>query len=226
MCGRFSFATNKEKVIKEFPKLQLDLPLEINYNVAPTQDAYVINNNFPNVLTTFRWGLIPNWTKPGASLRTLINARSESIFSKASFRMPIRKRRCIVLADSFYEWKREGKKKMPYRILPQDDALLKMAGIWDTWRTPSGELIYSFAIITIPPNQEVANIHDRMPVLLQEKSAQEAWLSDIPKEEIDNLMQTIADDYLKIYPISPLVNSVKSTMKQIHDEYHAPPTLF
>ena len=132
MCGRYSQVYTVTQV-----EQQLQIPLvgsaEIipNYNLAPTQEAIVILNESPRQLQAIRWGLVPYWSKDIQQGARLINARSESIVTKPSFRIPIRQRRCLVIADSFYEWRRSGQQKLPYRILRSNDELLVMAGIWD-----------------------------------------------------------------------------------------------
>ncbi len=147
MCGRYSLATTKAKMEEEFGIDIGDKPLSISFNIAPTNKAYVITNESPDKLSTLNWGLIPSWSKDDKLTGKLINARVEGISTKPSFRMAIRKRRCLVIADSFYEWRREGTKKIPYRIFPKDGELLAFAGIWETWG--NDETLRTFSILTI-----------------------------------------------------------------------------
>ena len=125
MCGRFSFVVKKEKVKKQLPRVNVDNGLlESSYNIAPTQNAYLLAQPLPTTLQMMQWGLIPHWSKDGKSGASLINARVETIVEKPSFRESIQWRRCVVLADSFYEWRTEGARKFPYRIqLPNDELL-------------------------------------------------------------------------------------------------------
>jgi len=226
MCGRFSFATSKEKLIKSFPDVKIDGTPAPNFNIAPTQHAGVLTNEQPHALQDFRWGLIPHWAKNDRIGGKLINARAETVISKPSFRMPIRKRRCIVVADSFYEWRTHGKTKIPFRITLRDKKLIALAGIWDYWDSTSGVRIFSFAIITTTANKEMSEVHDRMPVILNTKELQDTWLSDTNMDTTLSLMRPLADNSLEMYRISPAVNSVNFNSKECHKPHNPPLTLF
>ncbi|MEM9835383.1 MAG: SOS response-associated peptidase, partial [Bacteroidota bacterium] len=131
MCGRYSIVIEPEKIVNQFG-VPIDLPTEglpVNYNVAPTQAGLVLTDAQPDRFSVFRWGLVPFWAKDIKIGSRMINARSEGIETKPSFRDPVRKKRCLVIADSFYEWKKEGLAKQPYRIMPTNASLLIMAGI-------------------------------------------------------------------------------------------------
>jgi putative SOS response-associated peptidase YedK len=225
MCGRFSFSTSKEKIQQQLGDVEIGSNLRINFNVAPTQHSYVITNESPNRLQYFTWGLIPHWSNDGKNTGKLINARMEGIATKPSFRLPIRKRRCWVLADSFYEWRKEGTQKIPYRILPKNGELLVMAGIWDVWYK-GDYAVKSFSIITCPANKEVAPLHDRMPVMFTTKDERERWLQDMEVENVLELMHTPPNDILNIYRVSEKVNSVKNNSPELHEQVPEPPTLF
>lgn len=218
MCGRYSFSTTKAK-IEAALDLELDADseqLEINYNIAPTQKAYVITNDAPGALQQFQWGLIPSWSKDFKLGGKLINARAETVLEKPSFRNAVRQRRCLVLADSFYEWKKEGKEKTPFRILPDQGELLVMAGIWENWRG-DGKLIQSFSIITTGPNQEMAPIHDRMPLVLPDRESRAKWLEEKDPAMLETMLQVPADGLLKMYVVSDLVNSVRNNGVKLHE---------
>lgn len=225
MCGRLSFVTTKEKIREQFgERLELgDEPLALSYNIAPTQPAYVILNENPEVLDRLSWGLIPHWSKDTKDAAKRINARSEGIAEKPSFRLPVRNRRCVVLADSFYEWQRAGKQKLPYRILPSNGRLLAMAGIWDTWKKPDGALHRSFAVITTTPNQEMTSVHDRMPVLLNGPQEIRRWLDDIPLEEALDMLRPPEDGLLDLYRVSEKVNAAYNDGPELHEPLPAPP---
>lgn len=225
MCGRFSFNASKEKIQQELGDIETGTNLRINFNIAPTQHAYVLTNDHPNRLQYMTWGLIPYWSRDGKNAGKLINARSEGIASKPSFRLPIRQRRCLVLADSFYEWRRELDRKVPYRIMLKNDRLLVMAGIWDVWYKDD-YAIKSFSIITTPPNKEMATIHNRMPVLLNNRESQENWLNETELTKILDMLHTPEDDILTMYRVSEEVNSVKNNSPSLHKEVPEPPTLF
>jgi len=208
MCGRFSFTLSAVQ-IKEQLRVEPGVLPEPNYNIAPTQQAAVITNQDSGLLQFFRWGLIPFWAKDTSFGARMINARSEGIESKPAFRNAIRKKRCLVPADSFYEWKKEGKQKLPYRIRLKDSSPMLMAGIWESWQK-EGQVIYSFSIITRAANKEIAFLHHRMPVILTEKSLQENWLDEIDLREVKNILDFYQEDFLDIYQVSQKVNSVRN----------------
>ncbi|MEM6396342.1 MAG: SOS response-associated peptidase [Bacteroidota bacterium] len=225
MCGRYSIVIEEEKLRRQFGE-SLQLPSEngalpTNYNVAPTQNGLVLTDEQPERLSLFRWGLVPFWAKDLKIGSRMINARSEGIVDKPAFRQAIRKRRCLVIADSFYEWKRVGKDKQPYRILPIDGSLLIMAGIWEVWRGPNRdeEPTFTYSIITGPPNLEMQPLHNRMPILLQDEQSQSAWLgkeTDLPL--VQKLMQTPDDGLLKSYLVSKAVGNVRNNGAELHEE--------
>lgn len=224
MCGRYSLAVSKIK-IEEAIQVQLSNDIQLSYNIAPTHLSHIITNEHPQHLQKFHWGLVPHWLKEGKLTGKLINARSEGISSKPSFRIPIRKRRCLVLADSFYEWKPYGKKKVPYRIMMRKDELMVMAGIWDVWQQ-GNQMIKSFSILTTQPNKEMELIHNRMPLIFPTKELQEKWLSDISLDEVLKMMHPTEDNTLRLYRVSEKLNSVKVNSEELHHEVLSPPTLF
>lgn len=215
MCGRYSFSTSREKLQQQFPQVKVGETLELNYNMAPTQRGYVITDEQPQQLQQFVWGLIPFWAKDRKIGSRLINARAESIAEKPSFRDAVRKRRCWVLADSFYEWKKVDGKKQPYRIYSPAEDMLVLAGIWEVWRK-EGEPVFSYSIITTSPNTEMAPVHDRMPVVLADRDQQRAWLETEPLEEALDLLHPPPDGTLTMYPISTQVNKVSNNGPQLH----------
>lgn len=217
MCGRFSFSTTKEKIKQQLGDIDTGENLISNFNVAPTQESYVITNEHPKRLDLLKWGLVPFWAKDSKMGGKLINARSEGIEDKPSFRNSIRKKRCLVLADSFYEWIRNGKEKIPYRILPANGDLLVMAGIWEVWK--KGDMpLQTFSIITTPPNKEMQPIHNRMPVLLPTKEEQQRWLDHLSIGEVLELLKTPEDGLLSMYRVSTQVNSVRNNGPGLHQQ--------
>ena len=225
MCGRFSLAISKEKLQKELPFIEPINNLHQSYNIAPTQPAYVVASDQPTRLQNMAWGLVPNWSNDGKNSGRLINARREGIEGKPSFRVPIRKQRCLVPADSFYEWRREGTRKIPYRIFSKDGNLLVFAGVWDLW-SDGENMLKTFSIITTTPNFEMSGIHNRMPVLLQTKEQQDIWLQSGDMNEIMSILQTPADGTLEMYRVSQLVNAVGNDSSELHLEVPEPPTLY
>lgn len=224
MCGRFSFSISRERVEQDLG-IAVNIPLRISYNIAPTHHAYVISNDRPKELQYMTWGLIPYWSKDGKNTGKLINARKEGIASKISFRLPIRRKRCLILADSFYEWRKEGKRKIPYRILLKDKPFLTMAGIWDVWYNGDYE-VKSFSIITTTPNKEMEALHTRMPIIFDTPSKQKAWLEDSPILDVLEQLETLEDDKLSYYRVSEKLNSPQNNSPDLHLEIPEPPTLF
>ena len=227
MCGRFSLASSKDKIARQLG-IKLEEDPAASYNIAPTQETYVITNDQPDILQQFRWGLIPYWAQNTKASANLINARAEGISSKPSFRMPVRKRRCLILADGFYEWRKTGygMASSPYRIVMHDGALLLFAGVWDVWQNQAGEDIHSFTIITTRPNAEMSAVHNRMPVILPNRELQNRWLQESDLMEALPLLKPLEDDMLKIFPVSTAVNSVETNKPELYDAVELPPTLF
>ncbi|MFT5834551.1 MAG: putative SOS response-associated peptidase YedK [Cognaticolwellia sp.] len=221
MCGRYSFATSKEKLNKHFG-LSIKTDLEKRYNIDPTQKAYVIMSDSPKELKQLKWGLVPHWANSEGFGSNLINARSEGISSKPSFRLPIRRKRCLVLADSFYEWKNYGRKKMPHRIVSKESQLMVFAGIWDEWKGRQ-----TFTIITTTPNEEMKWIHGRMPVILPTIETQQKWLSNLSLKAVLELLKPMEDNTLRVYPVSDRLNKVDGhDAADLWTEVKSPPTLF
>lgn len=206
MCGRYSFAPKPKQ--REALDDMLDLPaaLQLSFNLAPTHQAYIIANDHPGTLQRMEWGLVPHWSNDGKNAGKLINARAEGIEEKPSFRAPIQSKRCLVPADSFYEWRKQpGGRKLPYRIFLKNDNLLFMAGIWDEWKQ-AGKTKRTFSIITTTPNREMSDLHDRMPVILPDLESQRLWLSALPLNEVLALLQPLHDGQLSLYRVSEKLN--------------------
>jgi putative SOS response-associated peptidase YedK len=228
MCGRYSVVLDDQQLQEQFSRA-LRLPpggIPTNYNVAPTQQNPVIADAAADEVRLFTWGLVPFWAKDRKIGARMINARSEGIEDKPAFRQAIRRRRCLVLADSFYEWKREPGGKTPYRILPADGSLLVMAGIWEQWQprdAPSAEPLFTYSIITGAPNAEVRPLHDRMPMLLLDETQQGRWLDqDLPLPEVLRLLATPPDGVLRSYPVSRAVNNVRNNGPELHERAEPP----
>ncbi|MEM1326470.1 MAG: SOS response-associated peptidase [Bacteroidota bacterium] len=227
MCGRYSSTTTIQQIQQQFGAIQIEKTLPDNYNVAPTQRAYVITNESPEELQTYHWGLLPFWSKEGKLSGRLINARSEGIEAKPSFRLPVRKRRCLVLADSFYEWRTENGKKLPYRIYDPNTEVMTFAGIWEHWNK-DGQSIHTFSIITTEPNAEMRPIHNRMPVILSKEESRKEWLLADKLDDALSLLKPLPDGSLELYRVSTKVNSVRNNGEQLHKPAtnEKPPSLF
>jgi len=214
MCGRFSFSYS-EKFIEENFKIAVDAGIyKPHYNCAPSQNLAVISNENPEKLSFYRWGLIPSWAKEISIGSKLINAKAETILEKPSFKKSFKSRRCLVLADSFYEWKQD-KDKMPFRIHLENERPFAMAGIWDKWKDSEGREINSFSIITTEANELMKNIHHRMPVILPH-SEQKNWLVNSDTDYLFSLLRPYNSEEMEAYPISRLVNSPKNDSEEIH----------
>ena len=224
MCGRASL-TKVEKDLEErfhatfySEDLERYNPLP-NYNVAPTQMHPVITNTDPDHLQFFKWGLIPFWAKDEKIGSKMINSRIESILEKPAFRNAVQKRRCLVPFDGFYEWKKTPEGKIPFRIVLKDDGIFAVAGIWEKWKSPQGEITYSFSIITQPPNTLMESIHDRMPAILLPEQEQ-LWLdADISAEEALQIISPFPDELLKAYTVSNKVNKVTENDASLIEEF-------
>ncbi len=216
MCGRFSLALTAQEIHDELPFVDINLSIRPNYNIAPTQHAYVVPNEAPRRLEYITWGLIPFWANSGRNTGSLINARAEGIESKPSFRLPIRQRRCLVLADGFYEWRKNGLQRTPYRAVPRRGKLLTFAGIWDVW-DKEGYPVHSFSIITVPANRDLESIHERMPLILTGEERLQ-WLDELSLSEVLAMMHPPPDETLKVYRVSPAVNSVQNNGPELYKE--------
>ncbi|MEZ5197073.1 MAG: SOS response-associated peptidase [Bacteroidales bacterium] len=207
MCGRFSFSP-LAKIIEDRFDIKVDkATYKPRYNCAPSQNLAVISNSDTDVLSYYRWGIIPFWAKDKSIGNKLINSKAETITEKPSFKSAFKKKRCLVLSDGFYEWKKVSpKEKIPYRIKMREDTLFSMAGIWDAWKNQDGEFIHSFSIITTTPNELMANIHTRMPVILDKKD-EKLWLSDEEPELLLPLLKPFPANEMTAYAVSTLVNS-------------------
>lgn len=214
MCGRFTLTATFTEIINRF-EIEAAIQEEIynpNFNAAPSQQVLsVINDGTKNRLGYLRWGLVPSWAKDEKIGYKMINARAETLTEKPSFRNAFKKKRCIVIADSFYEWKRhDDKSKTPMRIKLKSDNLFAMAGLWEHWKSPSGESVYSCTVITTKPNELVKDIHDRMPVILEPEN-EKLWLgSDTAADDLIKLLRPLDESLMEAYEVSSLVNSPKN----------------
>jgi putative SOS response-associated peptidase YedK len=210
MCGRFTLSTPAEQVAATFAVADPP-PLTPRYNVAPSQVIAVVGLKADGTrrgLALLRWGLVPSWaTDPNAGPRP-INARAETILSKPTFREPFRRRRCLIPADGFYEWRKSGTRKTPCHIRLKGGGLLAFAGLWDTWSGPDEARLATCCIITVAANELVRPIHDRMPVILPPDDY-DRWLSpSTPEAELVGLLRPYPADEMVVVPVGPAVNSV------------------
>jgi putative SOS response-associated peptidase YedK len=208
MCGRFTLTSTPERLRQWFALAAAPEALVPRYNIAPSQEVLVIPNRTERRLRPARWGLVPRWAKDPAIGHRLINARAETLAQRPAFRAALERRRCVVPADGFYEWRRRGRTRQPFHLRRRDGAPLALAGLWDVWQAPDGGRLASCAIVTVPANPMVAAIHDRMPAILSPAGV-DAWL-DPDAATWATLRPWLApcpDDWLEAYPVSIWVNT-------------------
>ena len=208
MCGRYSIGPEIETLVE---KLNVALPPDFSphYNAAPSQHLPVVSNQHPGQVTLYQWGLIPFWAKNPSGQR-LINARSETVHEKSTFKRAFRSKRCLVPAGGYYEWKKTPQGKEPYRIILADESPFVFAGIWQTPSEQSATQTPEYCIITTQAPTSIKNIHDRMPVIL-DKAAWDFWLSDTEDSEgLQDILRPIEDNKLQAYPVSKRVNNVQN----------------
>jgi len=210
VCGRYSITVPTTQLAERFdaaPPSELPGP---RYNAAPTQTLPVLLNTGERQIQLLRWGLIPRWAKDATTGYKMINARSESLTEKPAYRDSFKRRRCLVLADSFYEWQKTGDGKIPMRIMLKSGEPFAFAGLWETWKDPQdpeGELLRTFTIITGKPNDVVAPIHDRMPMILLPED-EKVWLdNEADTETWSKLLKPYPADLMRAYPISRRINA-------------------
>jgi len=213
MCGRYSFAIEDELIKERFGVSVRSAIYKARYNCAPSQNLAVISNQDPGNLNFFRWGLIPFWAKDPLIGNKLINAKAETIAEKASFKNAFRRRRCLVPADGFYEWKKNAV-KIPYRIVLKSGDPFTMAGIWDKWVSSEGEIIHSFSIITTEANELVAPVHNRMPVILLPEN-EKMWLDEPGETALKGLLKPYPAGLMKAFPVTNLVNSTRNDNPEV-----------
>ena len=218
MCGRFTSSVRREALAERF---QIALPETVSerYNVAPGQRVLALRRgeDRESEATLLRWGLIPHWAKDAGIAYRTINARAETLLEKSSYRALVGSRRCLIVADGFYEWRvgSDGRKQ-PIRFSRVDEDAFGFAGLWTTWADrQSGELVESCTIITTTPNELVAPVHDRMPVILPPELEQ-SWLDpEVEAQEALSFLQPYPAVLMKALAASPLVNNVRNDFRDL-----------
>jgi len=213
MCGRFTLTTDIQTVAQTFnASVPASLQTAPRYNVAPTQDVVAVMNGDSRHLEMLRWGLIPSWAKEESIGSRMINARAETLAEKSSFKRLLHNRRCLIVADGFYEWAQQPgtKSKTPMYITLKDHELLAFAGLWNSWPNSDGQQLRTCTIITTEPNELMATIHNRMPALLL-PDALTSWLdpSMQDEQELRHLLRPYPTELMVARPVSRLVNNPK-----------------
>mgnify|MGYP001430100446 CR=1 FL=1 len=216
MCGRKTLTKGKMEIIEELSIKEWDNTFDIqpNYNVAPTTIMPVILHDDGRVVRPMRWGLIPEWAKDANSLPILINARSESLTTKPSFRGLLNANRCVVITDGYFEWQKSGAVKQPFFIHNPAEKLLPMAGLYGRWISSGGQAYFTYTVITTPANTQLQIIHQRMPAILTPEQI-DVWIDchQFDQKIALELIQPYQDPLAAI-PVSNFVNSVKNNSPQ------------
>lgn len=211
MCGRYVFSSDPKQVTERFALSVVPPDLPGSYNVSPQMYMPVIVANNPNRLDFMSWGLVPSWAKTPSTGFKMINARAETVAERPAYRSALRYHRCLVPANGFYEWRAVSHGKQPYFIHLREKPLFAFAGLYEIWHSPDGSELRTYAILTCQPNQLMAPIHNRMPVILP-REAETAWLD--PEETraaaVLPLLKPFAAELMETYPVSTTVNSPRN----------------
>ena len=208
MCGRYSLIADLGELAPRFESDGNWLNLKSSYNVAPTQEVLTVVGGESRRAGYMRWGLIPSWAKDPSIGSRMINARAETVAEKPAFRTALRRRRCLVLADGFYEWQRVGRAKRPMRVVMRSGEPFAFAGLWETWRDPEGKIVPSCTIITTEANDLLRPIQGRMPVILS-RDDEDFWLDggESDPTALADVLKPYPADAMEAYEVSSLVNS-------------------
>lgn len=216
MCGRTSLFV-PESVLEERFDATAAEPITPRYNIAPGDDLATITNNAPGEIGQFEWGLLPAWVDAPADSPKPINARAETVPEKPMFRDAFEKRRCLVLADGFYEWNGQRGSKQPYRITRNDGQPFAFAGLWEQREAQNGGTRETVTIITTDANEVIDDVHDRMPVML-EKSDEETWLNATEETVLHDVLDPYPSEELRVYPVSKKVNNPANDSPDVIEE--------
>lgn len=212
MCGRYWLSAKERYIAEHFDLEESEVHWTPRYNIAPTQEVAIVRQDRKQpkrVFSLMRWGLVPAWAKDASIGYKTINAMCETAAEKAAFREAMRRRRCLVPADGFYEWQKLGRKeKQPYNIGMADDSLFAFAGLWERWADPAGTLLNSFTILTTGANSLLAGIHDRMPVIVKREDY-DLWLDPgmTDPEGVADLLKPFDARLMRKYPVSTRVGN-------------------
>ncbi|MFB4168519.1 SOS response-associated peptidase [Virgibacillus sp. JSM 102003] len=211
MCGRYTLLADELEILKEFDIEQAIDSYQPSYNIAPGQNVLaIIHDGNEKRAGYLRWGLVPSWAKDEKIGYKMINARSETAHEKPSFKNLMARKRCLIVADSFYEWKRDGKEKQPKRIQVDDRKLFAFAGLWDKWKQEDKEL-FTCTILTKEANDFMQDIHHRMPIILP-KNKEDEWIASGKQHpnEIYQFLQAVEAEKLNAYNVASYVNTAKN----------------
>lgn len=220
MCGRFTIISSEEELINRYMAvLSEGFEYYPNYNAAPMQYIpTIIGSSSGNRLGSLRWGLVPSWADDDKIGNKMINARAETLSEKPAFKRLLGSKRCIIPCSGFYEWQKVGSGKQPMRILMKDDSIFSLAGLYNTWINPDGNKLSTCTIITTEPNSLMADIHNRMPVILRAQDEAE-WLSkESDKESILKLLKPYPAEKMRAYKVDSAVGNVRNNKEGLIKE--------
>ena len=216
MCGRYTLIADIGDLAQRFEFNGADFSYDPGYNIAPTESVLTVRNVEGREAAFMKWGLIPFWAKDPKIGTRMINARAETVAEKPAFRNALKKRRCLILADGYYEWQKTPVGKRPFRIIMRSAEPFAMAGLWETWRGPQGKVVPSCTIITTAANDYIAPIHNRMPVILPRES-EELWLHPGIEDpaSLTHMLAPTPEDYLHAYEVSTMVNNARNDSPEV-----------
>lgn len=223
MCGRYTLTLPLDQLAAVLNIEAAGLDFHPRYNIAPTQFLPVILNEDPHTFQMLKWGLVPFWAKDPGIGNKMINARAETLAQKPSFRNALKQRRCLVLADGFYEWKKTGTGKVPHHIRMKSREVMTFAGLWEKWKDGEGKELRTFTLITVPPNELMEDLHNRMPAILGPEERVD-WLDmGLAPESALELLKPHPSEPMEAVPVSTAVNSPRNEGPQLLE---TPNTLF
>lgn len=208
MCGRYTLTADAESIQLAFNLDSIDGWMGPRFNIAPTQQVAVVTDRDPKLLSFMKWGLVPSWAKDPKIGNRMINARSETAAEKPSFRTAFKRRRCLVPADGYYEWMKQGKQKTPMYIQHAERHIFAFAGLWESWKQPDGAWMHTCAILTTEANEKLRPVHHRMTVILEPEDY-DIWLAprELTPAEWQPLMSGPRPEQMTFHEVSRAVNS-------------------
>ncbi len=211
MCGRFALIEPIEKITDEYFIDSIETDAPPSYNIAPNQDILaVVEEDSKRKLVAFQWGLVPFWAKDTSIGNKMINARSETVDEKPSFRQAFKSRRCLIIASGFYEWDKRGPSKRPVYIFEPGRPVFAFSGLYERWSSPEGGELRTCTILTTGPNEKLKEIHNRMPVILAREN-ETVWLADdADPGELKKILAPYPSEHMDYHYVSTMVNSPKN----------------
>lgn len=221
MCGRKTLTKNKTEIIKEYLVNPTSIKFDWipSFNITPSQITPVLLYDNKRIIIPMQWGLIPFWAKDRKIGFKMINARSETLLEKKSYAPLVKNKRCIVIADGYYEWKKD--QKTPFYIFRENRNFVSMAGLWSRWQSNSGEFLNTYTVITTEPQQEISHIYNRMPAIIAKENL-DIWLNHdkYSQEDALNLLKPF-DEKLHFHPVSTFMNSPKNNSLKCIEKYES-----